>query len=153
MLGLGDTPEETVVVVSGFQEPGALRNRLTEWMRKLPLKTLEDHPYKRAFEAYLNGDKRALESIKHEQSGTPLTVAVWDVIATVPFGQVITYKALAQAANTKAYRAVGSICGKNYVPVIVPCHRVIREPGDIGGYTPDVRIKKFLLEEVERVKV
>ncbi len=59
----------------------------------------------------------------------------YKLLSTVPEGKVTTYKALAEALETKAYRAVGNAMNKNPYPRdIVPCHRVVNSNGDLGGY-------------------
>lgn len=68
----------------------------------------------------------------------------------VPFGTTITYQQLARSVDPKALhpptRAVGTVCGKNPLPLFIPCHRVIRTGGKIGGFAFPIEIKKRLLE-------
>jgi methylated-DNA-[protein]-cysteine S-methyltransferase len=65
----------------------------------------------------------------------------------VPFGEVITYgDAAARAGNPRAFRAAGTALGLNPLPIVVPCHRVIRAGGDIGNYGGGPEMKRFLLE-------
>ena len=72
------------------------------------------------------------------------------VVSRIPRGKVLTYKEVAlQAGNPNAYRSVGNILNKNYNPRI-PCHRVIRSDGKIGGYNRGVIHKKHLLRK-ERI--
>ena len=69
------------------------------------------------------------------------------VVEKIPKGKVLTYKKVARKAGRfKAYRAVGNILSKNYDPKI-PCHRVIRSDGKIGGYNRGAKQKKILLEK------
>lgn len=64
----------------------------------------------------------------------------------IPYGETRTYAQLAETAgNPKAVRAVGSACASNPLPVVVPCHRVLRSDGGIGGYLGGADAKKFLL--------
>ena len=64
----------------------------------------------------------------------------------IPYGERVTYSYLAKkVGNPKAYRAVGSSCGKNPLPLVVPCHRVVSKSG-LGGFTGGLDIKRFLLE-------
>jgi methylated-DNA-[protein]-cysteine S-methyltransferase len=68
-------------------------------------------------------------------------------IARVPFGEVITYTEAAQrAGNPRAFRAAGTAVGLNPIPIVVPCHRVIRAGGEIGNYGGGPQMKRFLLE-------
>jgi methylated-DNA-[protein]-cysteine S-methyltransferase len=64
----------------------------------------------------------------------------------VPFGEVITYgDAAARAGNPRAFRAAGTALGSNPLPIVVPCHRVIRAGGDVGNYGGGPEMKRFLL--------
>jgi len=65
----------------------------------------------------------------------------------IPYGSILTYKELAnKVGNKNAYRAVGNILGKNPIPIIIPCHRVIGSDGKLHGFTSGIEIKKTLLE-------
>ena len=67
--------------------------------------------------------------------GTRFQLDVWAALQRVPTGQTVTYAELAAAAgHPAATRAVGTACGANPVAVIVPCHRVVRADGSLGGY-------------------
>jgi methylated-DNA-[protein]-cysteine S-methyltransferase len=67
--------------------------------------------------------------------------------ARVPFGEVITYTdAAKRAGSPRAFRAAGSALGSNPIPIVVPCHRVVRAGGDIGNYGGGPEMKRFLLE-------
>ena len=77
--------------------------------------------------------------------GTPFQVKVWKYLKTIPKGKVITYKQLAKAIKKpNAARAVANACGKNPYSPRVPCHRVIRSDGGLGGYSGRGGIKKKL---------
>jgi methylated-DNA-[protein]-cysteine S-methyltransferase len=67
--------------------------------------------------------------------------------AKVPFGEVITYgQAAGRAGSPRAFRAAGTALGSNPIPIVVPCHRVVRAGGDIGNYGGGPEMKRFLLE-------
>ena len=73
---------------------------------------------------------------------------VFEQIDQIPYGETRSYKDIARAiGKPKSYRAVANACGKNPFPVSIPCHRVIKSDGSIGGYTAKggVRKKKALL--------
>ncbi len=76
--------------------------------------------------------------------GTLFEKKVWEQIAKIPFGKVLSYGKIAFRMNMKGYQAVGRACGKNYFPLVIPCHRVVSKNG-IGGYSAGVNIKKKLL--------
>ena len=81
------------------------------------------------------------------------TDTVKAIVANIPKGHVMTYKEVAIAAkNPKAARAVASIMAKNYDPK-VPCHRVIRSDGKLGGYNRGGEAKKRAILESEGVKL
>ena len=78
--------------------------------------------------------------------GTAFEMKVWQAIRDIPWGQTRTYGEVAAAIGSPgAARAVGGACGKNPVPLIVPCHRVVGSNGSPGGYTGGLEIKKTLL--------
>jgi len=67
--------------------------------------------------------------------GTDFQIKAWNEIKKIPKGSVRTYNEIAIAINhPKSYRAVANACKKNPHPIIIPCHRVIRSNGRIGGY-------------------
>ena len=79
--------------------------------------------------------------------GTPFQVSVWQALCEIPYGETRTYAEVAEAIGSpKAVRAVGSACGKNRIGVIVPCHRVLRQGGGVGGYFWGTHVKRRLLE-------
>jgi methylated-DNA-[protein]-cysteine S-methyltransferase len=66
--------------------------------------------------------------------------------ARVPYGEVSTYRAMARkAGNERAVRAAGNALGANPIPIVVPCHRILRTGGGLGGYGGGVEVKEFLL--------
>ena len=68
--------------------------------------------------------------------GTAFQKKVWDEIDKIPSGEVITYAQIAKnIGHPKAARAVANACGANPNPIVVPCHRVIRSDGELGGYS------------------
>tara|TARA_B100000683_G_scaffold214560_1_gene209740 strand:- start:371 stop:649 length:279 start_codon:yes stop_codon:yes gene_type:complete len=87
--------------------------------------------------------------------GTDFQKMVWAEITKIPIGKTITYKELAvKIGKPKAYRAVANACAKNPLLEIIPCHRVVRGDGKMGGYNgkKGVRRKKRLLKN-EGVKL
>ena len=82
--------------------------------------------------------------------GTKFQIKVWNAISNIPKGQVKTYKELARLIKKpKATRAVANACGKNPYPIKIPCHRVIRSDGSLGGYSGRgwISAKKNLLKK------
>jgi len=70
----------------------------------------------------------------------------YELLSQIPQGKISTYKQIANILNTKAYRAVGNAMAKNPNPIIVPCHRVIKSDGHIGGYILGIKKKISLLK-------
>jgi AraC family transcriptional regulator of adaptative response/methylated-DNA-[protein]-cysteine methyltransferase len=95
------------------------------------------------------GDERSLPL---DLRGTPFQMEVWSALADIPRGETTTYGAVAaRLGRPGACRAVGSAVGANPVSVIVPCHRVVRRGGALGGYRWGVERKKALLDyELEK---
>lgn len=79
--------------------------------------------------------------------GTPFQHKVWQALSTLPSGKLITYEALAQRIHLpSSYRAVANAVGANPIAWLIPCHRVIRKDGSLGGYRWGLEVKKMLLE-------
>lgn len=79
--------------------------------------------------------------------GTDFQIEVWRALLEIPFGKTSTYSDIAKAINNpRALRAVGTAIGRNPVAILVPCHRVLRSDGGIGGYYWGIEKKKILLE-------
>lgn len=78
--------------------------------------------------------------------GTHFQESVWEALQTIPYGQTICYKQLAEkVGNPKACRAVGTANGRNPIAIIIPCHRVIAADGSLGGYAGGLDVKTTLL--------
>jgi len=77
---------------------------------------------------------------------------VYEFTKKIPRGKVTTYKKIAKALNCKAYRAVGTALNKNPYAPIVPCHRVVKSSGEIGGFASGTRNKIKLLKK-EGIKI
>ncbi|MCG8636323.1 MAG: methylated-DNA--[protein]-cysteine S-methyltransferase [Desulfobacterales bacterium] len=80
-------------------------------------------------------------------SGTDFQKQVWQALTRIPYGETISYGELAgRIGNPKASRAVGLANGKNPIPIIVPCHRVIGKNGKLTGFGGGLDVKAFLLD-------
>ena len=68
--------------------------------------------------------------------GTEFQIKVWEELSKIPFGETRTYKEVAEAiGHPKSSRAVANACAQNPYPIEIPCHRVIRSDGGLGGYS------------------
>ena len=94
---------------------------------------------------YLDGNKKSF-SIPIKTEGTDFQKKVWQELLKIPYGENRSYKDIAiNINNSKAYRAVGTAIKNNPIPIIIPCHRVIKSNKDIGNYAYGIDIKKELL--------
>jgi len=100
-----------------------------------------------AVASYFGGDVEALDRIEIDPDGTDFQRAVWQAIREIPAGQTASYQQIAQAVGKpSAYRAVGTATGRNPVGIAVPCHRVVRSDGGLGGYGGGLHRKEWFLE-------
>ncbi len=121
-----------------------LARRLSPRVMRRPAKT---DSARRQLDEYFSGKRRDFD--------TPLDWAlirgfgrrVLEATVAIPFGQVSTYRLVAtEAGNPRASRATGNALGANPIPIIIPCHRVLRTGGGFGGYTGGIYRKEHLLQ-------
>jgi len=99
----------------------------------------------RLFDEYFSGRPVAF-SVAVNPSGTPFDMAVWKALSSVQWGSSMSYGELAAAIGKPgAARAAGGACGRNPIPIIIPCHRVLASGGSIGGYSGGAGVKEKLL--------
>jgi len=103
-------------------------------------------PIRAAVTCYFEGDLCAFEGIAWATNGTAFQRKVWEALCTIPAGETLSYKALAERIGSpSAMRAVGLANGSNPVAVVVPCHRVIGANGGLTGYGGGLPRKRWLL--------
>ena len=97
---------------------------------------------------YFDGESVDFQEIPIRiKSGTDFQNSVWDAIHQIPYGEVRSYKWIAeQIGRPKAVRAVGNATGSNPITIIIPCHRVVRSNGNLGGYGGGLERKRQLLK-------
>ncbi len=101
---------------------------------------------------YLNGSRKYFD-IPIKLIGSSFSKKVWEELIKVEYGQLKTYKDIALKVGGERYsRAVGMANGKNPIPIIVPCHRIIKSDGSLGGYSSGLDIKKELLK-IEKIQI
>lgn len=94
----------------------------------------------------LSGEKK-LHDLPVGIAGTEFQKKVWRALLKVPHGKTATYSDIACAiGRPKAVRAVANACGDNPLGILVPCHRILRSDGSLGGYRWGIRVKKRLLD-------
>jgi methylated-DNA-[protein]-cysteine S-methyltransferase len=80
-------------------------------------------------------------------TGNPLQLAVWELIAAIPYGTTRTYGELARDLGERSLaQAVGAACGRNPLPIVVPCHRVVGADGSLVGFGGGLDRKRYLLD-------
>lgn len=100
-----------------------------------------------AARAYYDGDLAAIDTVEVSQSGTPLQRAGWAALRTIVPGQPLSYALFAERiGRPSAVRAAAAICARNAPALFVPCHRVLRTGGALGGFAWGVEVKRSLLE-------
>ena len=105
-----------------------------------------NHPILCALRAYAGGDLLALDEIPVAQPGGEFHAVVREVMRRIPPGCTVSYSELAaMAGRPAAARAAAGACARNQVAVVVPCHRVIRGDGGLGGYAYGLGVKETLL--------
>jgi methylated-DNA-[protein]-cysteine S-methyltransferase len=101
---------------------------------------------RRELEEYFERDRRRFDLDVDLSLSHGFTRRVLEATAAIPYGSVITYRDVAgRAGNERATRAAGNALGSNPIPIVVPCHRVVRTGGGLGGYTGGLDRKVRLL--------
>lgn len=95
--------------------------------------------------AYFAGRLRVFD-LPLDEGGTSFQRQVWQALRAIPYGRTCSYAELAAAVGRpRACRAVGNANGRNPLPIVTPCHRVIHADGGLGGYSAGLAVKRFLL--------
>lgn len=135
---------ETAVVALVWDKQALKRIGVPSW-KEGPTCALLEKAERQLLE-YLEG-KRSRFDLPLEFQGTAFQKRVWAELGKIPYGRTWSYQELARRVGSpKAVRAVGSANGKNPVCIFVPCHRVVRATGKMGGYTGGIDKKAFLLD-------
>jgi methylated-DNA-[protein]-cysteine S-methyltransferase len=136
------------LVAVGLRDPDAMLEQLAEKVSPRVLRAPQrlDDP-RRQLDEYFQGKRQRFElELDWSMSHGFRRAVLNDLLAHVPYGEVITYGELAQRAdNPRAVRAVGSAMATNPLPIVVPCHRVLRSGGGLGNYGGGVEMKRWLL--------
>lgn len=140
-----DTDSPATIIAAGFCSADELWDRLPA--TRTPLTEVSDlGPLQQPILDYLAGDLTAADQLPLAQEGTELQHEVWNGLRTIPAGETRTYGELAKTTSSPgAVRAVGTACGKNLIAPFVPCHRVVRSDGSLGGYRYNLDAKRWLL--------
>lgn len=100
-----------------------------------------------AVRAYYDGDLEAIDTVQVSQHGTPMQLAGWAALRGIAPGRPLTYAGFAsELGSANAVRAAASICARNAPALFVPCHRVLRTGGALGGFAWGLDVKRALLD-------
>lgn len=125
---------------------GEREQMLQSMQRVYPLATLHEKTDDLHSKALDYIENRNTDDLVLHIYGTEFQIEVWRSLMRVPFGELTTYKAIAaEIENPKAIRAVGSAIGRNPISCIIPCHRIIRTDGGLGGYYWGIEVKERML--------
>src|SRR5262245_34911480 len=132
------------VLASGFTTDEAQLARLIHPTLRSPGRA-DPAPIRSAVEAYFAGDVKAIDEVGVRQRSGPFLERAWEVLRGVH--EPITYTEYAdRAGNPAAIRAAASACARNAAALFVPCHRVLRLDGSLGGYRWGLPVKRQLLD-------
>ncbi|MCI7454927.1 MAG: methylated-DNA--[protein]-cysteine S-methyltransferase [Spirochaetales bacterium] len=102
---------------------------------------------KEEIEEYFQGKRKTFD-LPLDAKGTEFQKRVWKELLDIRYGESLSYGEIGDRIGTKAYRAIGNACGKNPIPILIPCHRVVGKD-NIGGFSLDLDLKRKLLD-IER---
>lgn len=102
-------------------------------------------PFEAALVAYLTGQTKTI-NVPVAFRGTDLQQATWQYLQTIPYGETRTYAQVAAAVHhANAFQAIGNAVGRNPLMMVIPCHRVLRKDGGLGGFRGGLALKRKLL--------
>ncbi|HEV2980460.1 MAG TPA: methylated-DNA--[protein]-cysteine S-methyltransferase [Solirubrobacteraceae bacterium] len=102
---------------------------------------------RRELDEYFSATRRSFELALDRRLMAPFAQRVLRVTSQIPYGGVLSYaEVAADAGSPRGFRAAGNALGANPIPIVIPCHRVLRSGGSLGGYGGGLPRKRFLLE-------
>jgi len=106
----------------------------------------------KAVTAYFDGDLTAIDAVPVEQRSGPFIEDAWRVLRGIPAGEPVSYQEFARrTGRPEAIRAAAQACARNAAALFVPCHRVVRTDGGMGGYRWGTDVKAHLLEHEREI--
>jgi methylated-DNA-[protein]-cysteine S-methyltransferase len=140
--------DDEAVLASGWTEdPERLLALIGPRLRPASVTRKRDlGPITRAVREYVAGDVTAIDAVPVTQSATPFLERAWAELRKIPAGVPETYGQLAvRCQRPAAVRAAGSACARNPTALFVPCHRIVRTGGGLGGFAYGLDVKRWLL--------
>ena len=141
---------DTTVVLCDFSERPMMAVQLASVRRRIGPTSYGESPLLWRVEAqlseYFAGTRDGFD-LPIDMPGSPFQERVWAELQQIPYGQTVSYRALAERVDAgAAFRAVGRANGSNRLALIVPCHRVVAAHGGLGGYGGGLEAKRWLLD-------
>ncbi|CAB4691939.1 MAG: methylated-DNA--[protein]-cysteine S-methyltransferase [Actinobacteria bacterium] len=139
--------ENDRLLAAGFRSLEDLKQRLPEDVAARGFQRVASIPIvSDVWRAYCDGDIKGLSQIKWQQTGGPFRQKAWKAMTKIPAGKTISYADLAlKSGSPSAVRAAGTACATNLVAPFIPCHRIVRTGGALGGYGYGLPTKIALL--------
>jgi methylated-DNA-[protein]-cysteine S-methyltransferase len=140
--------DEAVLASGWTEDPARLVRLIGAALRPRSLAPREDlGPFTRAVRDYVDGDVGAIDAVPVAHAASPFLERAWAQLRTIPPFAPETYGELAaRCGSPRAMRAAGSACARNPTALFVPCHRIVRAGGGLGGFGYGLPVKRWLLE-------
>ena len=133
--------EDDALAMIGFPKGSMRRDPEPDWIfNEKPLATARQQ-----LTEYFAGTRKDFD-LPVALNGTEFQVSVLEALQDIPYGETVSYGEIAKRiGRPKAVRAVGAANGRNPIPIVVPCHRVISADGTLGGFSAGLAAKRWLL--------
>eukprot|EP01112_Ceratiomyxa_fruticulosa_P003935 TRINITY_DN1425_c0_g2_i1.p1 TRINITY_DN1425_c0_g2~~TRINITY_DN1425_c0_g2_i1.p1 ORF type:complete len:195 (-),score=39.01 TRINITY_DN1425_c0_g2_i1:244-828(-) len=141
---------ELIVSAKGLKKINVMDQR-SSCLKGVTLSIERTQVFATQLQEYFDGTRTEFD-FPLDLEGTPFQKLCWEALARIPYGKTCSYSQQAEdMKNPKALRAVGQANGRNPVPIVIPCHRVIASDGSLGGFSCGLNMKKFLLAHERKV--
>ena len=144
---------ETGICQLDFLDASDITDSINQLSRTWPSAEINNRPplSMPVVEAFFQGQQADTGCLSLHVAGSEFQIKVWQALLNTPMGHTATYTDIANTVGlSKAVRAVGTAIGSNPVAFLVPCHRVIRKSGELGGYRWGVRRKQAIIDWEKR---
>lgn len=141
---------QTALVSLSFTDSNDYQTALQKLRKQAPLKQTSHHPIINQIaielEGYFHGYLKTFSTPFEFVIGTPFQQRVWQALSQLNYGQTVTYGDVAHMIEKpKSVRAVSTAIGQNPLSIIIPCHRVVRKDGRLGGFNSGLHRKSILI--------
>ncbi|HUW78554.1 MAG TPA: methylated-DNA--[protein]-cysteine S-methyltransferase [Candidatus Nanopelagicaceae bacterium] len=140
--------DETTLIAAAFSDASLLQSRLNPAQIARGFVAVKSIPgVSELVRRYFDGDLGAIDKINVEQPGGAFSQKAWQSMRKIKPGHLLSYSELAaKSGSPAAVRAAGSACARNLIAPIIPCHRIVRSDGSLGGYGFGLAAKTWLLQ-------